>query len=115
VLLEHDANPNPESSQAPRREKMPKFEPGEGVAVPATVQQGAFPGESLVTISTNSGQVSGFVRERDFVEVGKTVRAIVRESTTAILAVQLSGSYFTTNGLAQFSADWANKNVRAIA
>lgn len=94
---------------------MPKFEPGDAVAVPATVQQGAFPGEYLVTISTSTGPVSGFVRQRDFVEPTKTIHAVVRESTPHVLAVQLSGSYFTTNGLAEFSADWARKNVKAVA
>lgn len=94
---------------------MAKFEPGEVVAVPATAQQGAFPGEYLITISTRSGPVSGFARERDFVHPPKTVRAVVRESTPALLTVQLSGSYFTTNGMAEFPADWASENVRAIA
>ena len=94
---------------------MPKFEPGEGIAVPATVQQGAFPGESLVTIVTASGPISGFVRDRDFVVVGKTIRAIVRESTPEVLSVRLSGSYFTTNGMADFTAEWANNNVKVIA
>jgi hypothetical protein len=94
---------------------MPKFAPGDAVAVPANVQQGAFPGEYLVTIPTSSGPVSGFVRDRDFVEHAKTIHAVVRESTPHVLAVQLSGSYFTTNGLAEFAADWARENVRAIA
>ena len=94
---------------------MAKFAPGEVVAVPVTAQQGAFPGEHLVTIPTSSGAVSGFARERDFVEPGKAIRAVVRESSPLLLTVQLSGSYFTTNGFAELPADWANKNVRIIA
>jgi hypothetical protein len=94
---------------------MPKFEQGVAVAVPATVQPGAFPGEYLITISTNSGPVSGFARARDFVDPEKTILAVVRESTSNLLVVQLSGSYFTTNGLAEFSSDWATKHVKAIA
>jgi hypothetical protein len=94
---------------------MPKFEQGETVAVSAEVQQGAFPGESLVTITTTGGPVSGFVRDRDFVEAGKTIRAIVLGSTAMALGVRLSGSYFTTNGIADLPADWAQKNVKAIA
>ena len=95
---------------------MPKFEPGEGVAVPADdVQQGAFPGESLVTIAAKGGPLSGFVRDKDFAEAGKTIRAVVRESTASTLTVLLSGSYFTTNGLAELPAEWARENVRAIA
>jgi len=94
---------------------MPKFKPGDAVAVPAVVQQGAFLGEYLVTVSTQTGPVSGFVRERDFVEPQKTIQAVVLESTDHSLAVQLSGSYFTTNGLAKFSAEWARQNVKAPA
>lgn len=94
---------------------MPEFKPGDAVAVPATVQQGAFPGEFLVEISTRTGPVSGFVRERDIVEPSKTIQAIVRESTPTSLSVKLSGSYFSTNGLAEFTADWAKHNVKAIA
>jgi len=95
---------------------MPKFEPGESVAVPAIVQDGAFPGEYLITIQTNSGEVSGFVRDRDFVTPQKTIRAVVRpESNPSVLALQLAGSYFTTNGFMEFAADWANRNIKAIA
>jgi len=94
---------------------MPEFKPGDAVAVPANVQQGAFPGEYLVEVSTKSGPVSGFVRERDIVEQNKTIQAIVRESTPTSLSVMLSGSYFSTNGLAEFAADWAKRNVKAIA
>lgn len=94
---------------------MAKFEPGDGVAVPATIQQGAFPGEFLVTVSTQSGPVSGFVREQDIVEPNKTIHAVVRGSSSDGLTVLLSGSYFTTNGLAEFSTDWAAQNVKAIA
>jgi hypothetical protein len=94
---------------------MAKFEPGEIVAVPSIVQQGAFPGEYLVTIQTSSGEVSGFVRERDFVTPQKTIRAVVRSSSLAVLGVQLAGSYFTTNGFVEFTADWASKHVTAIA
>ena len=94
---------------------MANFEPGEVVAVPAIVQQGAFPGEYLVTVQTNSGEMSGFVRERDFVTPQKTIRAVVRSSSPAVLGVQLAGSYFTTNGFMEFATDWASKNVKAIA
>jgi hypothetical protein len=94
---------------------MNKFAPGETVSVPATVQPGAFPGEYLVTVSTMTGQVSGFVRDQDIVDHNKTIQAVVRESSPGGLSVQLSGSYFTTNGLAEFSAEWAKQNVKAIA
>jgi len=94
---------------------MAKFTEGEAVAVPATVQKGPFAGEYLVTISTMSGAVSGFAREQDMVTPGETVLGIVREATPSVLLIQLSGSYFTTNGRAEFEASWANEHVKAIA
>lgn len=94
---------------------MSKFEVGDAVAVPATIQPGAFPGEHLVTLDTASGPVSGFVRDKDIVETNKTIHAVVQESTPTRLKVILSGSYFTTTGLAELAADWANTNVKAIA
>jgi hypothetical protein len=94
---------------------MAHFEPGDAVAVPATVQPGAFPGEYLVTITTQTGAISGFVRDQDIVEQNKTIQAVVQLSTPQSLVVRLAGSYFTTNGYAEFSADWAREHVRAIA
>ena len=92
-----------------------KFQPGEAVAVPAIVQPGAFPDEHLVTVSTKSGPISGFVRDQDVVEPGKTIQGIVRQSTPQSVTVQLSGSYFTTNGFVEFSTDWAQANIKATA
>lgn len=92
-----------------------KFQPGETVAVPAAVHPGAFSGEYLITIPTKSGPVSGFARERDFVEPGKTISAVVRTSTPELLIVQLAGSYFTTNGTVEFPLEWAKSNVHVIA
>jgi hypothetical protein len=94
---------------------MAKFTTGEAVAVPATVQEGPFPGEYLVTISTMTGAISGFAREQDMVASSKTIYGVVRGATPTVLSIQLSGSYFTTNGLAEFATSWAEKNVKAIA
>jgi hypothetical protein len=94
---------------------MAEFEPGNEVAVPATIQPGAFPGEYLVTVSTLTGPVSGFVRDQDMVAPKETIHGLVRNATASVLSVVLSGSYFTTNGLAEFSADWARQNVKVIA
>ena len=94
---------------------MAEFEPGAAVAVEASIQAGAFPGEYLVTIPARGGAVSGFVRTQDIVEQNKTIQAVVRKSTDDGLAVKLSGSYFTTNGLVELSAEWARQHVKAIA
>ncbi len=94
---------------------MTRFKSGEHVAIPANIARGAFPGEYLVTIDTISGSISGFVRDRDMVEPQKTIQGSVHESTPSVLSVMLSGSYFTTNGFAEFAADWAEANIKAIA
>jgi len=94
---------------------MGKFEAGTTVAVSATIQPGAFPGEHLVTVTTTTGPVSGFVRDQDFVEQNKTIHAVVHGPTDNGLAVKLSGSYFTTNGLVELSTEWAKRNVKAVA
>jgi hypothetical protein len=104
-----------DDTAADREKTMGKFEPGEAVAVPASIQPGAFPGEYLVTVPTQTGPVSGFVRTQDIVEPDKTIQAVVQASTDHGLAVRLSGSYFTTNGLVDLPLDWARQHVKAIA
>lgn len=94
---------------------MTSFAQGDRVAIPVDIQPGAFPGEYLVTVSTRQGPVSGFVQDQDFVERNKTIQAVVGSSGPDSLKVQLSGSYFTTNGLVEFAADWARGNIKAIA
>jgi hypothetical protein len=93
---------------------MAEFKPGEIVAVPATVRGGAFSGERLVTVATTTGQVSGFVQFRDVVEQDGTIHALVRDSTPNSLTVQLPGTYFTTNGVAELPADWARRHVKVV-
>jgi len=41
---------------------MANFKRGQTVGVPCEIQPGAFPEENLVTITTDSGVVSGFVK-----------------------------------------------------
>jgi hypothetical protein len=79
--------------------------PGEKVLVPTEVESGAFPGEKLVTLETQSGPVSGFAKTDTIIEqsVGKYyLPAEVKEVTQRTLTVLLlSGSFFTTTGLAE--------------
>jgi hypothetical protein len=79
---------------------MPR--PGEKVLVPTDVKAGAFPGEKLVTVSTESGPVSGFAKTDAIVTRGngEYLVAEVKTVTAKTLTVKLAGSFFTTTGLA---------------
>lgn len=82
---------------------MPR--PGEKVLVPTNVTAGAFPGEKLVTVSTESGPVSGFAKVDAIITRGSDEYLIaeVKTVTAKTLTVKLAGSFFTTTGLADVS------------
>jgi len=86
---------------------MPQL--GETVLIPAEVTSGAFPGEKLVTLDTQAGPVSGFASTDAIIErSGRKfyLPAQVKGITQDILTVYLlTGSFFTTTGLAQISTD----------
>jgi hypothetical protein len=77
-------------------------EPGERVLVPTDVEAGAFPNERLVTVETQDGPISGFAKSDFIVELpnGQYLVAEVKNVTEHLLTVQLSGSFFTTTGIA---------------
>ena len=77
---------------------------GQEIGVRGDVNPGPFGDEYLVTIETISGPISGFVPERDVKNVHNgegLVRAIVKAIDTNVITVWISGSFFTTTGLAQ--------------
>jgi len=69
--------------------------PGEKVLVPTDVKAGAFPGEKLVTVTTEGGPVSGFAKTNAIVERGNSqyIMAEVKNVTSKILTVKLAGSF----------------------
>ena len=83
---------------------MPR--PGERVLVPTEVKAGAFPGEKFVTVSTESGPVSGFAKADAIVNrgTGQYLLAEVKNVSAKTLTVKLAGSFFTTTGVAEISA-----------
>lgn len=96
---------------------MGSFQAGQHIAIPCEIQPGPFPDERLISVQTESGPVSGFVNAEDLlnVEDGKgRIRGVVREATEQTLTVWISGSFFTTNGLAYLSRDWAKSHVREL-
>jgi hypothetical protein len=81
---------------------MPIPGPGETVLVPTEVKDGAFPGEKLVTVKTESGPVSGFARDNNIItRAGEQyLLAQVQKVSKTSFTVKLFGSFFTTTGLA---------------
>jgi hypothetical protein len=77
-------------------------EPRERVLVPTDVEAGAFPNEKLVTVETQDGPISGFAKSDFIVERsnGQYLLAEAKIVTAQSLTVQLSGSFFTTTGIA---------------
>jgi hypothetical protein len=82
-------------------EKEMSLNIGDLVRVPCSIQLGPFPDELLVTVETEDGPISGFVKQgnlevsdpgQDHGYVKGTVVATAPES----IRVQLFGSFFTT-------------------
>jgi len=85
--------------------------PGEKVLVPTDVKAGAFPGEKLVTVKTESGDVSGFAKADAIVQKGDNQYLIAEVKTVSpkTLTVKLMGSFFTTTGLADIHTSLVRK------
>jgi hypothetical protein len=81
---------------------------GQSINVPCVVSKGAFPGESLVTVDTMTGPVSGFVSSDSIgtTSAGETyLTGVVKEINGDEIVALLSGSFFTTTGIAYFQRD----------
>jgi len=96
---------------------MQEFEIGQAVGIRCDIEQGPFPGEYLVTMNTIDGDISGFVNEADITiekDVGY-IHGVVHEVTDEMIGVRITGSFFTTTGLAHLSSDWAKSNLQLLA
>ena len=73
------------------------------------VRPGPFSDEPLISFETIDGPVSGFVSASELKEVSNEwlVRAVVKQVYPDKLEVMVSGSFFTTNGLASLPLDAA--------
>lgn len=92
---------------------MAGLAPGEKILVPTEAQSGAFPGEKLVTVSTEAGPVSGFAKT-DFVihqGDGTYLLAEVKRVLNDVVTVKLYGSFFTTTGLADIPKSTAFRKL----
>jgi hypothetical protein len=92
---------------------MAGLAPGEKILVPTEAESGAFPGEKLVTVSTEGGPVSGFAKA-DFVihqGDGTYLVAEVKSVSADSVTVKLYGSFFTTTGLADIPKSTAFRKL----
>ena len=82
-------------------EKRMSFNIGEIVGVACSIQLGPFPDERLVTVETEDGLISGFVKQFNLKlndpdpEHGFVKGAVVQTADESI-TVKLFGSFFTT-------------------
>ncbi len=81
---------------------MSEMKVGDVIGIQCDVRPGPFSGERMITFDTMDGPISGFVRESDLkkVDLQWYVRAIIQEIRDDVLHVRVTGSFFTTNGLA---------------
>lgn len=93
---------------------MAGLSPGEKILIPTESKSGAFPGERLVTVETEGGLVSGFVK-KDFVidrgGDGTFLVAEVKKVSADSVTVKLYGSFFTTTGLADIPKSTAFRKL----
>lgn len=92
---------------------MAQFQRGQIVNIPCTIQQGAFPDEVLVTIESDKGIVSGFLKSSLVVHRNghDYIRGVVVEASADSVNVRVPGSFFTTAaGLTTVSSGWARNH-----
>lgn len=97
---------------------MHEFRAGELVLIPCDIQRGAFPDEFLITLDSETGIISGFVRVDDVFDIKEEtgyIKGMVREVTDTIITVWVRGSFFTTTGLADLSHEWAKSHLQRVA
>jgi hypothetical protein len=92
---------------------MAQFRRGQVVNIPCTVQRGAFPDEVLVTIESDKGVVSGFLKSSLVAHRNghHYIQGVVIEASAESVQVRIPGSFFTTAaGLTTVSSGWARNH-----
>ncbi len=91
-----------------------RLKPGDRVAIPVTTKTGAFLSERFISLESLHGPVSGFVHADEIFDVEGDrgfIRGLIEEIRDDAILVRISGSFFTTTGLATLSKEWANRNL----
>ena len=97
---------------------MNQLREGELVRIPCRIQQGAFPGEYLVTIATDEKEISGFVPHEHATMTGESegyieARMIVKDGGQTTLQL-VQGSFFTgASGKTSVNSSWADTHLTA--
>lgn len=89
---------------------MAQLEPGVVIGILCEAQKGPFSGEHLISFDTVDGPISGFVHDIDLKTIGEQtfVRAeVLRLLEDNVVEVRVSGSFFTTNGIATIPREMA--------
>lgn len=81
---------------------MDKIKKGSLIGIPCKVSDGAFEEEILVEFETMDGIISGFTTTENIQEIGGEyhIKAAVVSVESDHLVVNVYGSFFSTNGLA---------------
>ena len=92
---------------------MAQFRRRQIVNIPCDVQKGAFPDEVLVTMHTDNGIISGFLKSSLIIHHNGQdyVQGVVIEASADSVQVRVPGSFFTTAaGLTTVSSGWARNH-----
>ena len=87
---------------------MENLKKGDLIGIPCSVDDGPFDDELVVQFETLEGPVSGFARSsnvRKTKEGNWVLKGEVISFDEKTITVMVEGSFFSTNGLADFAAD----------
>lgn len=93
-----------------------RFNVGDFVGVPVQYAKGAFDSELMISLPYKDDTISGFVRRENLSFVDDR-NAFLRAEVLSIAAdvkLRLLGSFFTTNGIEPFQAEWANNHLQRL-
>ena len=90
-----------------QRGYMAQISVGSDIGIPCKFTPGPFDEEVIVEFDTLDGMVSGFTRTTNVKETGgqQLIRGRVLEVNQNVITAMVEGSFFTTNGLANFQPD----------
>lgn len=95
---------------------------GEGtlVRIPCRIQQGAFPGEYLVTFQADEKEISGFVRREFIQKINDTEgliegKVILKDSGHVTLQIQGLSFFTGASGKTSVSSSWADNHLAAAS